>query len=41
MKEFFVEYNRLVILAAMLTILLIASLLGVPVLGRPEVGAPA
>jgi hypothetical protein len=40
MKEFFVEYNRLVVIAAMLTILLIASLLGAPVAASPGAGAP-
>jgi hypothetical protein len=38
MKEFFVEYNRLVVLAAMLTILLMAVLLGAPALALPTGG---
>jgi hypothetical protein len=39
MKEFFVEYNRLVVLAAMLTVLLMAALLGAPALAAPLGGA--
>jgi len=38
MKEFFVEYNRLLVLAAMLTILLMATLLGVPAMAQPYAG---
>jgi hypothetical protein len=38
MKEFFVEYNRLLVLAALLTILLMATLLGAPVLATPDGG---
>jgi len=38
MKEFFVEYNRLIMLAAMLTILLMATLLGAPAVAQPYDG---
>nr|MDO8100566.1 hypothetical protein [Candidatus Njordarchaeota archaeon] len=40
MKEFFVEYNRLIMLAAMLTILLIATLLGAPAVVLAYDGGP-
>ena len=39
--EFFVEYNRLLILAAALTIMLMAALLGAPVAAAPGIGTPA
>lgn len=38
MKEFFIEYNRLLVLAALLTMLLMASLLGAPALATPSGG---
>jgi hypothetical protein len=40
MKEFFIEYNRLVIFAALLTLMLMAALLGAPVAAKPEMGMP-
>jgi hypothetical protein len=40
MKEFFIEYNRLLILAALLTMLLMATLLGAPALAQPFDGGP-
>nr|MDO8132821.1 hypothetical protein [Candidatus Njordarchaeum guaymaensis] len=40
MKEFFIEYNRIVLFAALLTVLLMASLLGAPAAARPEAGLP-
>lgn len=39
--EFFVEYNRLLILAAALTIMLMAALLGAPAAATPFTGSPA
>jgi hypothetical protein len=38
--EFFVEYNRLLILGAILTLLLMATLLGAPVSATPQGGSP-
>jgi hypothetical protein len=40
MNEFFVEYNRLVVFAALLTLLLMVALLGSTAAASPSAGWP-
>ncbi|WXG46596.1 MAG: hypothetical protein WED05_08070 [Candidatus Atabeyarchaeum deiterrae] len=37
--EFFIEYNRLLVIGAILTILLMATLLGAPAAALPTAGS--